>query len=136
MATNAAKALVLDSIRTIKAGWPAQFKPTFVNGTWRKPEFSRRKIAMIRKATLLQGEEWPHDLPHLPRRLIIKGHKKDRLKLERLKTINENMKTMNDKIEEHQKQFKNKVQREEVTTNVYHFLIKPVVRTDKKGKKK
>lgn len=34
-------------------------KPTFVNGRWRKPVLSRRKLAEVRRTLLFNGENIP-----------------------------------------------------------------------------
>lgn len=33
--------------------------PKFVNGTWRKPYLSKRKVAMLRKKFFVEGRPWP-----------------------------------------------------------------------------
>ena len=34
-------------------------KPTFVDGRWRKPKISARKLAMLRKSLVMDGILWP-----------------------------------------------------------------------------
>lgn len=72
---------------TVKKGasvlLPAIFRPHMVNGTWHAPLVSRRRIAQIRKETLLAGEVWPYDEPRVIKPVILKGHKRDRLRVER-----------------------------------------------------
>ena len=34
-------------------------RPRFVNGVWKKPIISRRKLAVIRRSMVAEGEEWP-----------------------------------------------------------------------------
>lgn len=59
--------------------------PKFVNGTWRKPYLSGRKVAMLKKKFTLEGRPWPE----IPQRYDIanrvqrppkppKGHKNER----------------------------------------------------------
>ena len=90
-------------------------KPKQVDGKWRKPELSRRVIAKVRKAWLLDGKEWPFDKPRtnyggwaiedLPP-VKQKGKKVDRLKVERQKHIDERMKLMPKLIEEYREKFR------------------------------
>lgn len=37
-------------------------RPTFVNGRWRKPYLSGRKLAAVRRELVMAGVEWPRKL--------------------------------------------------------------------------
>jgi len=75
-----------------------------VAGRWQRPKLSGLQKAILRKRTLLAGEPWLYDPPKKPLRPVhMKGHRRIVLKQERAKKIEENMKTMPEKIEQYYK---------------------------------
>mmetsp|Transcript_22495 Transcript_22495/g.35208 ORF Transcript_22495/g.35208 Transcript_22495/m.35208 type:complete len:138 (+) Transcript_22495:111-524(+) len=92
---------------------PAAAKPTKVTvqgrEAWRKPTFSRRQLADMKKECLLQGVKWPmEEKPPLPpgesyyeRKVFrCKGHKDERDKPARMKDIETKLANMPKRIEE------------------------------------
>mmetsp|Transcript_20227 Transcript_20227/g.60968 ORF Transcript_20227/g.60968 Transcript_20227/m.60968 type:complete len:123 (+) Transcript_20227:201-569(+) len=82
----------------------AALKPQFVNGSWRKPAISLRIQAKLRKENLLEGRDWFGDTGEAitpPPRRTPKGHKWERDLKIRKAEIEENMKTMPEKIAAH-----------------------------------
>eukprot|EP00898_Chlorokybus_atmophyticus_P007539 jgi/Chlat1/7787/Chrsp66S07254 len=69
-------------------------KPALVNGVWRKAAISARIVARMRREELLAGRDWPFEQPRKEMKTVMKGHKCDREKAERVKRIEENMKNM------------------------------------------
>jgi hypothetical protein len=65
-------------------------RPRFVNGTWRRPILSGRKLAKIRKTVILSGRMWP-ELPRAgktpgwmkQKRKENKGHRFEKEKIAR-----------------------------------------------------
>lgn len=86
----------LAEIAAAKAALPAVFKPQKVNGKWRMPKWSRRRIANERKRVLRAGGTWEWDVPKkiVEKRIPFKGHKRDMKKLERQAQIDRAMKKM------------------------------------------
>jgi hypothetical protein len=67
---------------------PVAFRPTFVNGRWRKPKLSRRKIAQVRKQVLMAGMAWPFErIRNAAPVTKFKGHKADKQHRERYDCI-------------------------------------------------
>lgn len=91
------------------ADLPLCFRPLLFAGRWRQPRFSKRKIAMLRREVRLSGEPWPWEWMTVHQRVRpkrLKGHKKNRIKFARWRQIEENLKTMDDKIHEHKKKLR------------------------------
>ena len=59
---------------------PQAMLPQFVNNKWRKPEFSARRVAELRKKALQENVEWTFDAARkpekFPRLKPPKGHKR------------------------------------------------------------
>ena len=59
---------------------PQAMLPRFVNNKWRKPEFSARRVAELRKKALQENVEWTFDAARkpekFPRLKPPKGHKR------------------------------------------------------------
>ena len=61
------------------ASMPGAAQPTLVEGKWRAPAMSRRKVAELRKAAIALGKEWPWDVANKnPEYKPPKGHKHER----------------------------------------------------------
>lgn len=75
------------------------FKPQKVNGVWRKAVLSPLAAARLRKQYILEGREWPYEKPPSePKPIKCKGHKHDKLKAQRVATIEKNMEEMPQRI--------------------------------------
>lgn len=88
---------------------PEGFLPTQTpEGKWKKPTLSRRKIAKMRKDTLLRGEEWPweKESKRVPGAGPVrrKGKKVELTRAARLLRIEEKMKSMPEKLEAHKRE--------------------------------
>ncbi len=97
------KILNLAEIAAAKAAQPAHFKPQFVNGKWRKPKWSKRRIAWERKKVIQAGGVWPYDIPHkiVEKRILFKGRKRDLLRAEKQEHIRRCMAKMPELIQEY-----------------------------------
>jgi hypothetical protein len=79
-------ASILSRLQQVVARLPEAAKPHLVEGVWRKAEISAKALAKYRKLASEHSVEWPiPEAPKglMPRLLNPKGHKVDRLKLER-----------------------------------------------------
>tara|TARA_B110000977_G_scaffold26996_1_gene33889 strand:+ start:12538 stop:12939 length:402 start_codon:yes stop_codon:yes gene_type:complete len=69
----------VSAVRQALSALPAAMEPSRVNGKWHAPQFSRRKIAELRKAALSFDMEWLYYREQKPvRDRPPKGHKHDR----------------------------------------------------------
>ena len=68
----------VSAVRKALGALPVAMTPSRVNGKWHAPEFSRRKVAELRKAALSFDLDWVHDTARKPVRERMKGHKHDR----------------------------------------------------------
>jgi hypothetical protein len=68
----------LTAVQKALGALPVAMTPSRVNGKWHAPEFSRRKVAELRKAALSFDLDWVHDTARKPVRERMKGHKHDR----------------------------------------------------------
>jgi hypothetical protein len=88
---------------------PLAFRPLLFNGRWRQPRFSRRKIALLRKETLLLGEEWPAAYELEAKQSMVrlrKGRKSARSKFDRWERIEAALETMDARIEDHKQKMR------------------------------
>ena len=77
-------------------------RPTFVNGRWRKPELSARRVAMVRQTMLSQNVYWPDKpLRNLGADKPLKLSRHEREREARQKKIEENMRKMPKMIQEY-----------------------------------
>ncbi|KAK9804276.1 hypothetical protein WJX72_004337 [[Myrmecia] bisecta] len=83
----------------------AALKPIKVGEVWHKAAISGRIAARLRKQALLEGREWPFEpatvQPKVPKRP--KGHKHNKLKLLRVKEIEEKLEAMPKRVAEYRK---------------------------------
>ena len=69
----------MSAVQKALGSLPAAMQPTRVNGKWHAPEFSRRKLAELRKAALGFDLSWEWDRERKPvREREPKGHKHNR----------------------------------------------------------
>lgn len=104
-------------------------QPTFLNGRWRKPKLSRRKLGVLKKTFILAGVGWP-ELPskYKPPATYIreekgpKGHKYEKEKELRKKKIAENLVKIDKQIETMKKE--REIEKRKKVTPFDWFLMK------------
>jgi|SaaInlStandDraft_6_1057023.scaffolds.fasta_scaffold08888_3 hypothetical protein len=77
-------------------------RPTLVNGIWRKPALSGRKLNQLKKVVLAEGGEWPSELEKARGTVVRrppKGHKHERQAPEKLAEREKAMAAMDGKLE-------------------------------------
>ncbi|RLN13932.1 hypothetical protein BBJ28_00013929 [Nothophytophthora sp. Chile5] len=105
-------------IRLTAAEAEAAMKPALVDGKWKQPVISGRKIAMVKKHALRNGlvgawvegqggwlETWDRPQKHHVMRPL-KGHKNQRDEFDRVKKVQAALANMPAKIAEHKKAVK------------------------------
>ncbi|KAI9895915.1 hypothetical protein PsorP6_019059 [Peronosclerospora sorghi] len=105
-------------LRMTSAEAEAAMKPRMVDGKWKQPLTSGRKIAMVKKHAIRNGlvgtwqegkggwlETWDRPQKHYVMRPP-KGHKRERNELERVKKVQAALAAMPNKIAEHKKAVK------------------------------
>jgi len=87
-----------------KAEAPKEMLPRILNGRWRGPQWGAMKVARLRKLTLHLGYEWKWDKPmKQTAAVVMKGRKREIHSAERWKTIADNMKGMEKKLDDYRK---------------------------------
>eukprot|EP00184_Porphyridium_aerugineum_P002677 CAMPEP_0184696906 /NCGR_PEP_ID=MMETSP0313-20130426/4063_1 /TAXON_ID=2792 /ORGANISM="Porphyridium aerugineum, Strain SAG 1380-2" /LENGTH=177 /DNA_ID=CAMNT_0027155633 /DNA_START=185 /DNA_END=715 /DNA_ORIENTATION=+ len=100
-------------IAEAKARLPPEFQPRYVNGRFRRPLYSRRQIAMMRKKFILAGKEWPYEVPHkiLHYNFLFRGTKAQRQREDKVAMIETKMRQMPQLIEEYRKEQRARVKK-------------------------
>lgn len=81
-------------------------QPTFSDGKWHKAALSARDVARFRKADLYAGGTWAEHEKVRLRRItptVLKGHKREKVVLDRKARIVAAMQDMDERVEEHWK---------------------------------
>lgn len=86
----------LAEVLAARAARPDVFKPQKVDGKWRKPKFTGKAIATLRRRYYEEGKEWKWDVPHkiVEKRVEFKGKKRDLRAKEKAAEIEKRMKLM------------------------------------------